>query len=272
MAKEHINGSALRARALETVAELYDIKAQHERTYPPEIQAVLILSGPGTYLKPLKEYQVGTKDWARWMDHDRIRAGNAIAWDVTRRKLQQENAELLASYNLLIGLPPEKLVTPDVMSRLGPILVYSGIPEENRDFREAMKSPHWKVPQEKIVVIDDVVEPDGKTRPIRHTGDQISSLFQAIRDPESPLHGMTHIAVVTDIQDYARVPFYIQRHLHEHIAQERNPVTFYLYGVKNREVAEDQYLGVELNKLVEYATKGDLATTPAGIIPRQRKG
>src|SRR3972149_10857005 len=79
-----INESELREKALGVVNRLKEVAQNHQRTYPATIEAVLVLSGPGTYYDRLRE---GQQEWKRWMDRDRIRAGVAVTKEVTAKRL-----------------------------------------------------------------------------------------------------------------------------------------------------------------------------------------
>src|SRR5947209_7452415 len=84
MVERQIDEQQLKERAMQIVRRLKDVAANHERTYPAEIEAVLVFSGPGTYFDKLKPEQ--DEIW-RWMDRDRIRAGVSVVREVTATRL-----------------------------------------------------------------------------------------------------------------------------------------------------------------------------------------
>ena len=126
-----------------------------------------------------------------------------------------------------------------------------------------MQSPLCQLPQEKVVIIDKVTEPNGESHAIRHTGDQIKSLFSAIRTPEHILYGIENIALVAHIPDFARNPFYTEKYNQEHIAAGGKNVNFWIYALRSRSGAEEPHLSAELKRLEPYAVKGDIAPKPS---------
>src|SRR5689334_18588899 len=83
-----VNKEELQAKALTIVDFLKNVAERHERTYPADIDAVLVFSGPGTYYQRLKDYQ--TDESRRWMDRDRIRAGVAVVREVTKARMLRD--------------------------------------------------------------------------------------------------------------------------------------------------------------------------------------
>lgn len=64
MQERQIDEQALKTSALAVVDRLKMVVAERARTYPPEIEAVLVFSGPGTYYDRLKPEQ---EEWMRWI-------------------------------------------------------------------------------------------------------------------------------------------------------------------------------------------------------------
>jgi hypothetical protein len=240
--------------ARDVVDSLWNVAADHERKYPSDIEAVLVFSGPGTYYDRLKP---NGAEWGRWMDRDRIRAGVAIVREVTASTMRD------------IGLVPNMkghYVAPDNISYHGPFFVYNGIPVENEVIRRALQSDRNKLTLDKAIILDEVVEEDGTTHPNRHTADQYNSLYQAITNPESPLYGIQNVALVAHIPDFVRHPFYAKK-LAERLKREHGrDINFYAYGLKSRPGTEEVHMQAEIDRLIPYATKGDLATEPQELI------
>lgn len=237
--------------ALSIVRRLEEVAANHKREYPASIEAVFVFSGPGTYYRRLKP---GQPEWMRFMDRDRIRAGVAVVREVTASRIRGW------------GIDPNKrghYVTREDIAMYGPLFVYNGIPEENEDFRRALDSKWAKIPKEKVIVLDKVVEDDGSTHPHRHTADQYRSFFGEVQNPKSPLYGVGNIALVAHIPDFVRHPFYTQLYIGLLEEATGNGIIPSPYGLRSRPGTEEEHLSTELGKLEPYAQKGDLAWEPA---------
>jgi len=253
MTERQINPQELEAKAQVVVARLKEVAANHERTYPSAIQAVLVFSGPGTYYEKLKPDQ---EEWMRWMDRDRIRAGVAVVREVTASKLSEFCGRQIRG----------KFVTKEDVLKFGPIFVYNGIPEENKVFRQALDSPFCKLPKEKVVIIDKVKEEDdGTTHPIRHTADQVKSFYKELDNPDSPLLGVHAAALVAHIPDFVRIPFYFKKYNDEFEKAGGYKLNFWIYGLKSRPGTEKTHTEWELPRLVKYAEAGHLATDPSSF-------
>lgn len=268
MVERLVDKKALEEEALGVVQRLKDVAQHRERTYSSDIQAVLVFSGPGTYYDRLKP---GQEEWKRWMDRDRIRAGVAVVREITARRVLESFEK---EYALTVDYSSRlNLATKEDILRQGPFLVYNGIPTENEVFRQAFDSPHCKLPKEKVVVIDEVREEDGKSHPIRHTGDQVKSFYQQLRDPNGPLYRVKNVALVAHVPDFVRIPFYTKKYNDEHLASGGASVNFWTYGLRSRpastdprlqlESTEKPHIESELPRLIQYAQKGDLATEPS---------
>lgn len=258
---EHFFDPAVLQQVARTIVDrMSEVAVNHERTYPAAIEAVLVFSGPGTYYDRLKP---GQDDRLRWMDRDRIRAGVAIVREVTVSRVVKDLDE---QDQVTIPRPSAKsLATKEAIRRQGPLLVYNGIPQENEVFRRAIASQLSKLPKEKTVVIDEVVDDDGTTHPIRHTGDQFKSFFQQLSDPSSPLSSVENIALVAHIPDFVRHPFYAERYSRPFEVATGRKLKFWAYGLKPRPETAAAHTQAELSRLVAYATTGDLATSPVQL-------
>ena len=72
MPERFIDPEALQVRSLAVIELLKDAAENRLRTYPADIEAVLVFSGPGTYFDRLKPEE---PEWMRWMDRDRNPGG-----------------------------------------------------------------------------------------------------------------------------------------------------------------------------------------------------
>ena len=194
------NPQSLEKKAMEIVGQLVESSRSHERTYSPNIDAVFVFSGPGTYYDRLKPQQ---PDWMRLMDRDRIRAGVAIVREITAAEIDK---------HVLVQHVKANTISNDDVRALGPFFVYAGIPVENEVFRKALDSPFSKLPKEKVVIIEKVAEDNGEEHPIRHTGDQVRALYQEISDPNSPIYRIKNIALVSSPAHFMRIPFYVEKY------------------------------------------------------------
>ncbi len=249
MTKE-FDPAKLRLSALSIVDDLERVATERKRIYPPDIQAVLCVSGYGLYNKPLKSEK--EPHAGHYQGRDRIRAAAAVVREITRSRIEK-----------LTGERP--LSIDDAMIReCGPLLVYNGTPDENADFRRVANSRFTNMPSENILVIDNVLTPEGVVN-IVHTGHQFTSLFQQIDNPESPLHGITNLAVVSSPQQFARIPYYLKLHHEDRLQVGKKPIKIWAYSVRGRKGSHDLIEG-ELNRLVTYAKNGQLADSPIEMV------
>lgn len=249
MNERPVDEHSLQEEALRVVGNLKEVARRHERFFSPDIEAVLVFSGPGTYFSRLK---AGEGEGLRWMDRDRIRAGVAVVREVTAANMKSHWG---------VQVKGHKVSRKDIYL-YGPYFVFNGMPEENEDLRKALVSGTIKLPEEKIIIIDEVREDDGSRHPIRHTGDQYKSSFQEITRPVSPIYGVRNVALVAHISDFVRHPFYAQDYNRDLRERGFEGLNFWAYAIKNRLGTEEELIKEELHKLVEYAIKGDLATEP----------
>jgi len=239
---------ALEQKALRIVWRLEEVANSHKRTYPALIDAVLVFSGPGTIHHKLKP---GQQEWMRWMDRDRIRAGRAIIAEVTSAKLAEHRGRQTRADE----------VTADDIRTSGPLFVYNGIPIENIMLRQALQTQKCRLPLENVVIIEQVEE-DGSIHPIRHTADQVRSFYQNLANPQSPLYGVKHVALVAHIPHFVRIPFYTRKYDDEYIALGNEGLNFWVYALRGRRGTQESYVQSELHKLLTYADLGHLAREP----------
>lgn len=234
--------------ALDQVIKLRD--EAKERSYDPAIESVIIFSGGGTYDEKLLE---GQPEWFRWGDHDRIQAGIAVAYDVTRAKISQNESD-----------KTRKDLSIQELEEFGPIIVYPGNPIENSGFRDAIKNGSIKYPEKKILIVDEVDSGKGIV-PIAHTGHQMKALFDIAGKSSRPLG--TNIATVQHIPDYVRLPFYLHKEVR---IRKEESLKFYAFALQSRRgssqgLREDTiggHLINEFDRLIRYVKRGDLDPTP----------
>jgi hypothetical protein len=167
----------------------------------------------------------GQAEWMRWMDRDRIRAGRAIVAEVTATRLAEHRR-------------PKTSV-------------------------EDVRNQTLRLPVEKAVIIDQVVEEEGTIHPIRHTADQVKSFYQTVASPQSPLYGVKNVALVAHIPSFIRIPFYTRKYDDQFIAEGHKGLDFWVYALRSRQGTQEPYVASELHKLLAYAELGHLATDPS---------
>lgn len=247
-----IDPEALKARAFAVVERLNRAKHEDKRTYPPYIQVVFVFSGPGSYYTPLKEGQ--DPIW-RWMDRDRIRAGVAFVRDVTAARMTE----------ILGGRVKVNQLTHDDIREHGPILFYNGVPstDENTHLRVSLAHRTSKMPADRVIIVDQVREPDGTVHGIGHTADQVKSFYNEVRDPQSPLYQVTRVALIAHDTDHIRNPFYTKLHNDIHVAKGFPSINFHIVGLESRPGTKFAHIESEMPRLVTYAERGHLATEPS---------
>src|ERR687885_399451 len=150
MSKRQVDPRILEVKARDILNRLKNVANNHERTFPSFLEAVLVFSGPGTIYDKLKP---GQEEWMRWMDRDRIRGGRAIVAQVTAARLSVSQGRRI----------DVQAVTREDVRTSGPLFVYNGIPVENKMLRQALQTGTLKLPKEKVVIIDEVIEEGGIT-------------------------------------------------------------------------------------------------------------
>jgi len=247
MSERFIDPVAMQARSLAVIELLKDTAENRLRTYPADIEAVLVFSGPGTYFDRLKPEE---PEWMRWMDRDRIRAGVAVVREITATKLFQHTNWPLRSFQLT----REDLLTD------GPLFIYNGIEQENEIFSRALESPSCLLAKEKVILLSSVIDNNGDPRSINHTGDQVLSLYQARLNPNSLLYGISTVALVAHIPDYVRILNYTKYYDEQSIQRGYPSLHFHCYGLRSRPGTEEPHIASELPRLVQYARQDHLAT------------
>jgi|SRR3989344_400897 len=217
--------------------------------FPAHIQAVLVLGGPGTYIDRLKPQE---DEWMRWMNRDRVRAGVAVVREITRSAKSHRRRKQIKLQEISLN---------DILE-LGPYFVYNGAPAENESLRLALSSPFNRLPQKKVIIIDEILEENQSLRPIHHTHDQIKSFYQEVAKWQSLLHHVQNIALVSHSPHFIRIPHYIRHFEQIFLEQNRRILSWWAYGVKSRPGVFEKFAADELEKLVEYAKLGYLSATP----------
>jgi hypothetical protein len=216
---------------------------QHEVEYlvrhashPPihiDIDAVWVFSGPGTFFTPLDP---GEPAHFAWMDRYRILYGLSIVRKITAKRLQKSF---------------EAITRHDILEH-GPLFIYNGNPEENAALRKAFSGAGHSMPQEKIIIVDNV-EKENISVPIQNTLDQVESFPTKLIGRE-----IRHrIAVVSHAAHLSR----ILRYLEEYQIFPDN-IVVELFPVKDSEKNTMLDTKEETDKIWEYFQKGDLSWNP----------
>lgn len=238
MNERPIDEEFLQRRALEGVRKLEEVARNRERSYPYDIQAVLVLASE--------------EEWSHRIDLERISEGVRVMREVTAA------AETFIWGEKIIALN----VSQDQIALHGPLFVYIGVPEENEELKKILNSDPNELPEENIVIINEVMEEDGTKHPIGHTGDQFKSFFQEITRPDSRLRGAKQVALVGHYSDFVTYPFYAQEFNQRLRESGFEGLIFWAYGIKNRQGTGDELEKAQLHRLVENVTHGDLPTEP----------
>lgn len=241
MNERPIDEDSLQRRALEGVRNLKEVARNRERSYPHDIQAVLVLTSK--------------EEWSRGIDRERILEGVGVVREVTAAR---ENFHWGGQRN-------GHDVNQDQIALDGPYFVYSGIPEENEALKKALKSKPNELPEGKIIILDKVIDADGTTRPIGHRGDLFKSFFQEITDPNSPLSGVRNVALIGHYSDFDIHPFNPQKF---NRALEENGfegLYFWAYAIKDRLGTGKELEKLKFKREMVYANHRGLAI-PTGTL------
>lgn len=237
MNERHIDEEFLLRRALEGVRNLKEVARNRERSFPRDIQAVLVIKSK--------------EAWLHRIDREIIHEGVGVVREVTAAQETFLWGEKIEGDN----------VSQDQIALHGPLFVYIGVPEENEALKKILNTDENKLPEENIVIVNEVMEEDGTSHP-GHTGDQFKSFFQEITRPDSRLSRVKNIVLVGHYSDFVIYPFYAQefnRRLRESGFEGLN---FWADGIKNREGTGDELEKAQLHRLVENVTHGDLPAEP----------
>lgn len=221
-----------------TVAGEIDRFETEEATVSADISHVVVFSGPGTYIAPLKQ---SNNPWKTWWDQRRLDRGILLVHQVTALRTGKPLNEVGASQVYLDG----------------PILLYNGIPVENEVFREVSNLVHFPIPKQKVVILD-TVKYVGEEAPvaIRHTGDQVVSVLDYLYKD----HLRRVVALVSSAPHFPRILRYFRENLSWLEPSERP--TLRSFPVQSEKSWVVRYATEEMNSLVAYLEKGYLAEEP----------
>jgi hypothetical protein len=239
----HISDAEIQATIAHalTLIQTLDARAYHP-TLPktPEeaqhIKAIWLLTAPGTYDKPLKDYE--TKDspfnrpWYAWMQRRRI---NYCFW------LMERLAEIRTGSKVKGAETPFE--TRKLIGKYGPWLIVNGNAAENADLREVLTRPSIPVPAEKVFIIDD-------PRLVR-TIDQVQ-IFSL--PPKLEVFPTDQIGLVSHAPHMVRALYML--------AQPTNkfpPITLQLYPMPIPTIGREAHIAQEVTGLLYYIYKKNLA-------------
>lgn len=151
-------------RDLAMLQEFEGAALPHPQVHP-DTDVVFIVPGPGEYSLKVPPYEqkpdrYQNLPWARKMDRARVRVGLALVREITAQRL---------------GKNTQVVTTEDIVQH-GPWLHYSTTHWENEHIKGVLSEQAVKIPSEKIIMYEDIVGNDGKTRPIVNTADQLEGL------------------------------------------------------------------------------------------------
>lgn len=201
----------------------------------PDTDAVWVFSGPGTFLKALEN---GEQNYTRWMDRYRILYGINILKEVTAKKLQKSPNE----------------ITKEDFAENGPLFIYNGNEEENKDFRSALDHELNILPREKMIIIDKVIT-DNAIQSIENTLDQIKSFPKELIDKTIK----KRIAIVSHAAHIVRILRYFDEYK---LFPDSITVEVFSLTPKHHEAL---YMHEEMEKVWEYFKKGDLSWNPISV-------
>lgn len=207
----------------------------HHNQHPiihPDTDAVWVFSGPGTFYKPIEENE---QNFTRWMDRYRILYGLSILKQVTAKKLGKQSGA----------------ITKDDILNHGPLFIYNGNDEENRDIRKALEHELNILPHEKVLIIDRVLR-EGNIQEIETTLDQIKSFPKELVGKQIT----KRIAIVSHAPHIARILRYF-----EEFSLFPNSIKVEVFSLTANH-DEALYMHEEMDKIWQYFQKGDLSWTP----------
>jgi hypothetical protein len=187
--KEIISVELARIDEFENVALL----EQHNRFHISKetadtIGAIWILSGPGSYDEPFKPNDNPKlredKPWLGWMDRDRILRGVGLA-----RKIAEMRSGMPQDRSSATTIAEKKEHTKELISDLGPYIIYYGYEVENQKAREVIARDGMIIPPERLIIIDRT--PEGE--PLKVTSDQVRSFTL----PDDPAIKGKEVAIVS---------------------------------------------------------------------------
>ena len=216
-------------------AEVYfsEIKSIHclLENYPP-LTHVLVLSGRAAYDKTLISFTVDEED-----DYNRVRAGIEWALNITKKKLRKGQ------------------LTDEDIEKEGPYIIYNGTKEHNRILRKVLDEGGIKdYPKSKFFIweLEEI-----------NTKGQLLSVQKGLKNQgPSPIY----LGVVTHAYHLPRVARYFK--LYEEFYSLFKGIIPMPVDPYFQALSSEQDMEGEINRLAEYAHKGDLAKEPlSGFFP-----
>ena len=159
-----------------------------------KIEALWVLSGPGTYDDPVKEDRYKNYPWARGMDRARLNYAARIA----RRVAEARSGEAFNKGGLS-SLKERKELTKQAISESGPYIIYNGRPDENEVVRDVLTREGIIIPKEKVMVIGEDID---------KSVDQVKT----IRLPEDFSIEHDELAIISHAPQLARIVRMINRY------------------------------------------------------------
>lgn len=181
-------------RGLTMLQEFEGAALPHPKIYP-DTDVVFVVPGPGEYSSNFPPYEEKSDryrqlPWARKMDRARVRAGIVLVRGITAQRLGKS----------------AKDVTSEDILQYGPWLHYSATHWENEHIKGVLSQEVLKFPPGKIMMYEDIVGQDGKTRPIVNTADQLEGL----RFPEGLMP--RRVAVVSHAPHLVRIMHMMEKY------------------------------------------------------------
>lgn len=138
-------------------------KIGHHQPVHLETDIVWVLPGPGMYDKrrdPEIQDRYIHLPWTRRLNWTRIITGAALVRQTTAART---------------GKPVSEITLEDIKEH-GPYFVYPSTPLEAKHLEHVLERPTTKIPREKVFIYTDVKVPDGTSRDIVNTADQLEGL------------------------------------------------------------------------------------------------
>ncbi len=257
--------------SLKLIERLRGIPTNDPQTLDTEIQAVLIVSGPGLFLdkkKPNDQYGDNTY---RWLNRDRILGGLAYARRIAAEKKSIEDGKPVQAHDL----------TPEDLEKYAPVIFYNGTAEENAELEKVLENwdeDGWDASfaeehpiVKKFPYPSKLPYPRSKIRisekPNGNTKEQMLDL-KTETAIGGKLEGINNISVAATTLDFVRLGNYIQQVFGEQSKTTETQTKFWAYPIRTRRSSETetdtvpQYLIGELERLAHYLQQGHLADHP----------
>lgn len=223
---------ALESQAIEEIRGLREHKRHPE--IRQDIDIIWIFSGAGTAKAPLELHE---PSWQRYRDNHRDRYAAVLAIMVTALKLKKTPRE----------------VTKEDVAEHGPIIFYNARASKSRNLKKWLSSPNSKIPVEKVVTVETMIDEDGREKSIENTLDQAKTFPPELLGNNR----VRNIAVISHAEHFPRIWRYLEKHF-----PAKDRVRFYTYPVKIPADWTKEFAQIESEKVPEYFSKGHLAYDP----------